>query len=185
MPLNMPTTTTSRVSFGPAVVFWGVIGTTPSTELGAIRTDDGVTLEVTSEKRDIAQGNPKLVEYTFVQAQGLVAKFTSIEWNLHTNLYRALGSGVTSTAGSDNKINWGGDPLVTQVALHIRHAMPVSGNTMNVYIWKAVSEAPPAIGFMHDEHAFELAFKAQRSGTDWSGATLDYRSQLFQIHQQA
>lgn len=184
MPLNLPTTTIQRVSFGPAVVFLGVMGVTPTTELGAIRTDDGVTFEVTAEKRDILQGNPKLIEYTFVQAQGVTAKFTGIQWDHFTTLWRALGSGTTSSSGVNDKVSWGGDPLVTQVAIHVRHQMPVSGRTLNFYLWKCVSDTPPNFMIGHDEHAFELAFKAQRSATDWNGTSLDYKSQLWQIHEQ-
>lgn len=184
MPVNQPTVTTNRISFGPAVVFLGVMGATPTTDLGAIKTDDGVTLEVTSEKRDIMQGNPKLIEYTFVQAQGAALKFSGLEWDISQTFYRALGSGVTSTSGSNTRIYWGGDPLVTQVAIHVRHYMAISGQTMNIYAWKCVADAPPKFMFGHDEHSFDLSFKLQRAATDWVGTALASTSQLFQIHHQ-
>lgn len=184
MPVNQPTVTTNRISFGPAVVFLGVMGATPTTDLGAIRTDDGVTLEITSEKRDIMQGNPKLVEYTFVQAQGAMLKFAGIEWDITGSLYRALGSGTTSSSGGNARMFWGGDPLVSQCAIHVRHLMPISGNTMNIYAWKCVSDTPPKLMFGHDEHSFDMAFKLQRAATDWNGTALAYNQQLFQVHQQ-
>ena len=180
MPLNMPTVTTSRISFGPARVFLGVSGATPSTDIGAIRTDDGVTLEISNETKDIVQGNPKLIEYTFSQAQGAILKVTSIEWNWDRIAW-ALGSGRTTSAGGVDDLFWGGDPLVTTVAVHVQHQMPVSGNTLNVYVWKAVTETPPSLPFTSDEHAFELSFKAQRSATSWDGSALNTDSQLFQV----
>lgn len=173
-----------KYSFGPALVYLGVIGATPSTDLGSIKTDDGVTMEITSEKRDITQGNPKLIEYTFVQAQGATLKFTGIEWQITSSLYRALGSGTTGSTGGNDRIFWGGDPLVTQTAIKVVHQMAVSGHTMNIYAWKCVPDAPPKIGFMHDEHSFEMSYKLQRSATDWVGTTLAYNQQLFQIHEQ-
>lgn len=184
MPLNQPTTTTNAISFGPAVVFLGVIGATPTSDLGAIKTDDGVTLEITSEKRDIMQGNPKLILYTFSQAQGAGLKFSGIEWDITGNLYRALGSGTTSSAGANKRTYWGGDPLVTQCAIHVRHAMAISGHTMNIYAWKCVADAPPKLAFTHDEHSFDMSFKLQQQATDWAGTALAYNQQLFEIHQQ-
>ena len=184
MPLNQATATIARVSFGPAVIYLGVMGATPSTELGLIKNDDGVTIELTADKRDITDGNPKLIEYTFTQAQGAMLKFTGIQWNLFTSLWRGLGSGTTSSTGGHDKVNWGGDPLVSQCAIKVVHQMPVSGHTMNVYAWKCVPDAPPKLAFTHDEHAFELAFKVQRSSTDWNGTSLAYNEQLFQIDEQ-
>lgn len=180
MPLNRPTVTTSRISFGPARVFLGASGSTPTTDVGAIRTDDGVTVEKSNEIKDILQGNPKLIEYSFSQAQGMMVKLTSIEWD-YTRLAWAMGSGNTTSGGGVETFAWGGDPLVETVALHVQHQMPVSGNTLDLYLWKAVTETPPSIPFSHDEHAFELSFKAQRAGTDWAGNTLAYDEQLYKI----
>jgi len=180
MGLNQPTVTTNRISFGPALVYLGASGSTPTVEVGAIRTDDGVNLEISVESRDILQGNAKTIEYSFAQAHGLMCKFTSIEWDW-TRLAWALGSGVTTSGGGSDTFSWGGDPLLTTLAIHIQHQMPVSGNTLNVYVWKAVTETPPSLPFGHDEHAFELSFKAQRAATDWNGASLAYTSQLVQF----
>lgn len=184
MSLNRPTVNTDNISFGPAVVYYGVIGATPTAQLGAIKTDDGVTVEFTSTKRDITQGNPKIVEYTFVQEQGAMLKFGSIEWDLLSQWYRTLGSGITASAGSLDSISWGGDPLLTQVAIHVVHQMPVSGGTLNVHAWKCVPDAPPAMAFGHDEHSFDLAFKCQRAVADWNGTSLAYNEQLIEVTRQ-
>ena len=174
MPYNVPTITTNDISFGPAVLFLGPSGTTPSTDVGAI-SEDGVAIEMTSEKKVITQGNPKLNVYTFTQAQSVMIKFTSIEWDFQ-NMARALGAGATNTAGS--ALKWGGDPLVEQLALHIRHYMAVTGNTMNVYAWKVASDAGVSPTFGADEHSFEYAFYCLRSTTDWAGGALAETQQL-------
>jgi len=70
LPLNIPTVTKDDISFGPARLFLGVAGATPTVDVGAI-TEDGITVEFVSEQRDIMQGNPKLIELTFVQSQAI------------------------------------------------------------------------------------------------------------------
>ena len=178
MPYNIPTVTTNDISFGPAVLFLGAAGTTPSVDVGAI-SEDGVSLEITSEKKYISQGNPRLNIYAFTQAQGAMVKCTSIEWDF-TNLVYALGAGATSV-GTDLVFRFGGDPLATEVALHIQHYMAVSGNTMNVYVWKAQSDAGVSVGFGQDEHSFEYSWTAIRSTTGWAGETLGEKYQLLRL----
>lgn len=174
MPYNVPTITTNDISFGPAVLYLGPSGATPTVDVGAI-AEDGVSLEMTSEKKVITQGNPKLNVYTFTQAQSVMAKFTSIEWDFQ-NMGRALGAGFTVTDGTE--FRWGGDPLVEELALHVQHYMAVTGNTMNVYIWKACSESGVSPTFGADEHSFEYGFQAMRSTTDWASAALAANKQL-------
>ena len=182
MPYNVPTVTTNDISFGPAVLFLGAAGTTPTTQVGSI-TEDGVTIEISSEKRQISQGNPKMPVYSFSQTQGVVAKVTGIEWN-YLNFAASLGAGVTTVSGSNETFSFGGDPLVTRQAMHIQHYMAQSGNTLNVYIWEAVSEGGLTMPFGQDEHMFELSFIAQRVADDWAGASLPATQQLFKIDRQ-
>lgn len=179
MPLNIPVGNTSDISFGPARLFLGASGGTPATDVGYI-SEDGVSLEISNETRDIVQGNPKLIEYTFSQTQGVMVNLSSIEWDFDAFLY-AIGAGVTASAGGVDSFSFGGDPIVTSVALHIEHQMAVSGNTLNCYVWKAVSESGYAISMGADEHTFEYKWKAQRSEIDWAGATLASTEQLVKI----
>ena len=179
MPLNIPSGSTSKISFGPGVVKMGSAGQTPGNDVGYL-SEDGVSVEISNEKKDILQGNPKLVEYTFSQTQGATLSFTSIAWDF-TNFWWALGAGVTSISGTNHNISFGGDPLVKTVAIHLQHAMAVSGNTINGYVWKAVSDGGLTFPFGADEHSFEMTFKAQRSATDWASAALSYQKQLIYI----
>lgn len=176
MPYNVPTITTSDISFGPAVLYMGNSGSTPTVDVGAI-SEDGVSVEVTSEKKYITQGNPKINIYSFSQAQSVMLKVTGIEWNF-TNLSYALGAGATSVSSDAETFAMGGDPLISTVALHVEHYMAVSGNTMNVYVWKANSDSGISASFGADEHSFEYSFTALRSTTDWVGGTLGPKEQL-------
>ena len=179
MPLNIPSGSTNNISFGPARVYIGAAGTTPNTDVGYI-TEDGVTVEVSSERRDIMQGNPKLIEYTFSQAQGVMINFTSIEWNFET-FAGILGAGTTAGSGAGTTYEFGGDPLVNSYAMRIEHQMAVTGNTMHVYAWKVVAEGGLSVPLGADEHQFPAAFKCQRVSQDWGGNTLDYRTQLIKF----
>ena len=176
MPLNIPTGSTTDISFGPARLYIGPSGTAPTVDVGYI-SEDGVTVEISSETKDIVQGNPKLIEYTFSQTQGVVLKVTSIEWDFE-NLVKALGAGVTTVTATESTFAFGGDPLVASVALQVEHQMAVSGNTMNIFMWKAVSESGINIPFGADEHSFEYSWKAQRATTNWAGVALPYNEQL-------
>lgn len=176
MPLNIPTGVTNNISFGPGRFILGVAGATPSNDVGFI-TEDGITIEVQSERRDIVQGNPKLIEYTFSQTQNVMLNVTSIEWDL-LEFANIFGAGVTTSTASETTIAFGGDPLVQQFSIHVEHAMAVTGNTINVYVWKAVSDTSLTLPLGADEHQFEFQFKAQRSATSWDGSSLPYNEQL-------
>jgi hypothetical protein len=182
MPLNLPTYDENKFSFGPGVIFFGATGSTPTTEVGAI-TEDGVNIEITSEKKVITAGNPKVPIYAFSQSQGAKVSFSGIQWNFD-HMAKALGAGTTTSAGGEDSFSFGGDPIVSQVAVKVQHAMAVTGHTMNVYLWKAYSEAGMAIGMGADEHKFPHSYMAMRSATDWAGTTLTYRQQLFKLVKQ-
>jgi hypothetical protein len=182
VPLNIPTVTRDDISFGPARLYLGAAGATPTVDVGAI-SEDGVTVEFASEQRDIMQGNPKLIELSFIQQQSVMVKVTSIEWNFN-NLAHVLGAGNTSAGGTYEKFAFGGEPCVSEVALHIEHQMCRTGDTMNIYVWRAVGEGNVTLPFTHDEHSFELSFKALRASVDWAGNNLASDEQLIQILRQ-
>jgi len=179
VPLNLPTTTTDDISFGPGRLFLGAVGVTPTTDVGAI-TEDGIIVEFASEMRDIMQGNPKLPELTFIQSQNVMVRVTSIEWNFDS-LKFALAAGTTSASGTFEAFGFGGEPCVTEVALEVQHQMCQSGNTINVRVWRAVGEGNVSLPFTHDEHQFEYAWKALRTATDWAGGGLATGEQLVSI----
>lgn len=182
MPFNLPTVTRDDISFGPARLFLGAAGATPVTDVGAI-TEDGISVEITSEQRDIMQGNPKLIELTFNQMQSVKITLSSIEWN-YDNLARALAAGNTSAGGTFEKFAFGGEPCATECAIHVQHQMCRTGDTLNVYVWRAVGEGSATLPFTHDEHQFAYSFKALRSSTDWAGNSLAVDEQLIAILRQ-
>lgn len=175
----MPNGSTNDISFGPARVYLGAAGTTPTTDVGFIG-EDGVTIELTSEKRNITQGNPQLIEYSFVQTQSVMINFTSIEWD-YDNFVFALGAGVTTNGGGVETFSFGGDPINVLTAIHIEHEMAVTGNTLNIYAWKAQSESGFSLPLTQDEHQFEFSFTVLRAKDSWDGASLPAEQQLIKI----
>jgi hypothetical protein len=179
MPYNIPTVTTNDISFGPAVLYLGAAGDTPTVDVGAI-AEDGVSIEITNEIKQIMQGNPRVNVYSFSQQSNVALSFTSIEWDFNNLLY-SLGGGSTSSSSSESFYNFGGNPAVTEVAILVQHYMAVSGNTMHVRLWKAQSAGGTTIPFGQDEHSFEYNFTAVRSTTDWGGSTLTADQELVQL----
>ena len=199
MPYNMPNGVTNNISFGPATVYmkeWSATAAcTPTVDVGYI-TEDGVSIELTNEIKNIAQGNPRLTEYSFIQAQGASIKFSNIQWNMQAFAF-AMGAGSTSyeSAGDDRygdaavisvlTFKFGGDPINKSVAIHVKHAMAVSSNTISIYGWKCQSEGGYTIAMGQDEHAFEYSFNCIRADKNWGNVkTLNRKLQLVSIVRQ-
>ena len=180
MALNVPSYDADDISFGPAVVYIGPAGTTPTADFGAI-ADDGVNLSFSTESKQIMQGNPKVPILSFIQQQGIEIKLTSIEWNFDRFVY-ALGAGqTTGTSATQEVYTFGGAPCPTEAALHIVHQMCRTGNTLNVYVRRAQGAGTMEIPFSNDEHAFQYAFTALAAQTDWAGNALGSEEQLIKF----
>lgn len=197
MAFNTPSGQINNITFGPAKVYIGLHSEsstcTPSQDVGYI-SEDGVSVELVSEKKNINQGNPYLVEYSFIQSQSAMIKFTSIQWNMQAFVF-ALGAGKTdwngTGSGGPNYIDkgvdctlafaFGGDPINKTLAIHVKHEMAVSSNTISIYGWKCQSEAGFTIPFGTDEAAFEYSFNCIRASKNWGLENLDRDVQLMSV----
>lgn len=182
--LNTGTVTTSKMSFGPAVVYLGAAGTTPLSDVGSIG-DDGVELELTSDIFDVLQGNPSNVVQRFISAQNAMMRFTSIEWNVNQIAW-TLGTGSTTISASSEKVQFGGDPCPTNVALYLQHRKACVAHTVFVRFWTASPETGGfSVKFTRDAvQSHQHSFKAIRSTTNWAGASLATNAQLMEIEVQ-
>lgn len=182
MPYNVSTNIqANNISIGPGTLMLGPSGATPSIDVGAIG-EDGITLELTAEKRDIMQGNPATIEHSLVVKQGVKLTLNSIEWN-QKNLQFALGAGATAESASLHTFTFGGLPSVTTVALLMTHQM-AAGQTYTTRIWKARGDGVVSVQFGQEEHKFAHAYQAMRSSTNWAGAALQNTEQLLQMVRQ-
>tara|TARA_R100000278_G_scaffold82201_1_gene63231 strand:- start:2415 stop:3068 length:654 start_codon:yes stop_codon:yes gene_type:complete len=195
MAFNTPSGQINNISFGPAKVYLGTYTSgsatnTPTVDVGYI-SEDGVSIELVSEKKNINQGNPYLIEYSFIQSQTAMIKFSSIQWNMNAFVY-ALGAGVTAyvdTAGSNNyggvdcalQFAFGGDPINKTACIHIKHEAAVSSNTISIYGWKVQSESGFTMPFNTDEATFEYSFNCIRSDTNWANQPLAREEQLMAV----
>lgn len=181
MPLNVGTVTTARMSFGPATIAVGAAGATPTTDIGSILPDDGVELEFQAEMSDIVVGNPKVPVYRFAKSHNFYVRATSIEWNAN-NLAFALGTGATAISGSNEVYRFGGDPCPDELAVLVQHRKCTAAHTINVRVWRAQSETGGlAVTLGEEVHGFPYAWKANRSTTNWAGASLAADSQLVEV----
>lgn len=181
MPFNIPTVSTNRMSLGPAVVYLGPAGTTPTSDVGSIG-DDGVELELNSEFVDVMQGNPGNVVQRFVTQQNAFMRFNSVEWSVN-QIGWTLGTGTTTISASEEVIDFGGDPCPDNVAIYLQHRKACVAHTINVRFWTASPETGSfSVKFTRNEvQSHAHSFKAIRSTTNWAGTALASDSQLVQI----
>lgn len=176
MGYNQPTTDYTNVSFGPARVFLGPSGATPTLDVGAL-ADDAVQVEWQFEKRDIRQGNPALIDYSFTTSQGFRVSWTALEYSV-MNLALAAGAGVTAVSAAIHTWSMGGDPIIATAAVQVQHQMATGGDTLNINIWKARGDGNIGIGMGQEEHKIPTVFQAMRASTNWAGVSLSTGSQL-------
>lgn len=164
---------------GPGILFIGLVGTTPTIDVGAI-SEDGMEFTVSREFIEVYQGQPRTLIKTFPSQEVVEVTCNGIEWNLF-NLPLALGSGVTTTSATQDTFAFGADPANDEVAVHIQHALP-SGNTVSIYIWRAQPSGEWSMSLSQDTiHTFPYSFKALQATTEWDGSTLPVGEQLFRI----
>lgn len=169
------------MSFGPAVVYLGASGTTPTADVGSIG-EDGVEIELASTIFDVMQGNPSNVVQRFISEQNAFMRFSSIEWNVNQIAY-TLGTGSTTISGSSEKVQFGGDPCPTNVAIYLQHRKACVAHTVYVRFWTASPETGSfSVKFTKDAvQAHAHAFKAIRSTTNWAGSSLATNAQLMEL----
>jgi hypothetical protein len=177
MALNVPSGDKNRMTFGPGILYVDADPlATPTTDVGYAR---GCTVTITRQKMDVFQGSPRSLIETYAIQEDVALNFTGLEWN-PTNLSLALGSGATSTSGSTEILEFGGEVTFTEVALRFIHNTPTSG-TVDIKIWKAQGVGEFNINFGDDlqEHAYN--FRALEALTDWEGAALATNKRLIKI----
>lgn len=183
MGYNVPTGTDTNISFGPAIVYIGTSGATPSTDVGYIRAEDGVTWEVTREVSPIEQGNPLMAILHYDTRHAARVTFNSIEWN-YNRMIEALGSGTTNLSGDLQTLTWGGDPTPTKYAMVIEHASAQSSHTHYLDLWQVRSAEGFSVTLSGEPHSHPRAFSCERVTSNWAGAALSRGNRLFRYRRQ-
>lgn len=169
MSYNVPTYNTSRFSFGPGIVYIGLPGTTPLTEIGAVKGDAELLIQRVA--LEVKAGSPQSLIKSYAVEENVGLKFTGIEWNLN-NLAFALGAGATSLVGAAEVFKFGGDIDKTSYAVRFVHRTP-DGGTIDIHLFDGEGAADLAIALKEtDIHEFPFEFKALEGQTDFEGSAL-------------
>jgi len=180
MSNNRPTINTNEISMGPAVVFLGPAGATPSVDVGAVAEDASVTFEFADEKVELRQGNPALLELMASSKQDFRVRVTSHQWDMDL-FNKALGTATTSADGDDSILEYGGKATVASQAMHIRHYMAQPGHTVDLYVWEVYPESGFNQQFTQEFHSREMVFLAKRSSQNWAGSSLANGKELLKM----
>lgn len=177
MAANLPTYDERRIPVGGARVFIGAIGATPTTDVGAIDVDGGVTVRMIRSGGEVRQGFPSLSILRYVSQEDCEVEFNGMEYNPEQMRF-AMGAGITSYSASEETYAFGGDPSVTTCAIHVRHEM-LSGMTLNGYIWKARGMSDTVeVSLGMNPSTFPYKYQALHAATDWNGTSLNTKAQL-------
>ncbi len=176
---NVPTHDADNISLGPGILFIGLLGTTPTIDVGAI-AEDGMTFTVTREFLEVFQGSPKSRIKQFVITETAELEVQSLEWNL-LNLPFALGAGVTTSDANTDTYSMGGDANTSEVAVRVEHTLP-SGNTISIFIWRAQTQGEWELNLAQDElQQFPFAFRALEATQSWDLVDLPAKQKIFRI----
>lgn len=183
MAANLPTYDEKRIAVGGARVFVGTIGTTPSSDVGAIDVDGGVRVSMTREISVVEAGFPALPILSYASRERCMVAFDGLEVNPELLRY-AMGAGITTSSATEETFSFGGDPAVTTCAIHVRHEM-LPGHTLNIYVWKARGMSDNVeLTLGMNPSTFPSQFLALHSSTDWAGTSLNGKAQLVKVQYQ-
>ena len=169
---NVPSYTTSNISIGPGILFLAAAGTTPTVDVGAVRSAE---LTITREKLDVDQGFPAQPIVSYAVGEDVTLTINAIEWDF-AHLVQALGAGV---AGAST-LEFGGDPNFSEVALKFQHRM-AAGSTIVIDIWKSNGSGEITTTFGDDVQEFPYSFSALNAATDWASNALGDTTSIFKI----
>ena len=158
-----------RIFQGPAVVYLGASGATP-TEIGGIFN---VSLEIGLEAERFVQGWPKQLQELYVKARTAKIKFDTAEAGDFTLLRYALGSaGLTSTS-NEHLISIGDQTALTKCAIKLL-ILNAEGITECIYMWCGIGGQDGISVTMNDDglHTPTYTFEALRQTQDWAGNSL-------------
>lgn len=175
MPYNIPTYATNRFSFGPGVLYIGSVGTTPTVDVGGVRS--GGSLALSREVLEVPQGSPRTIVQRWATAEMATLSVTGIEWNIQ-RLSQFLG--VDYSAGPPNSLALGGDMNIDQVSLKFVHQTP-AGGTVEILFWSSQGSGDIEVTFGDEVHEFPYVFNAVRQTSDWGSVALSDGAQLCKV----
>lgn len=181
--MNLPDYDEANLSFGPGVVYLSAVGTTPSSDVGAV--NKGMELSHETEVMAVEQGSVEYVIKEFRGEETAIFSFTGFEWKL-SNFDQYLGAGHVN----GDEFSYGGDIQFVEASLRLVHDMPISVmpsgygeyvTRITIDIWRARSDGDLDIDFSDEWHDFPLDFLALPASEDWSGNPLVHGEEFYRI----
>ncbi|MEM4720577.1 MAG: hypothetical protein QXT73_00770 [Candidatus Methanomethylicaceae archaeon] len=165
MPYNLPAFNTQRISIGPAIIYIGQAGQTPTVDLGAVYEAE---LRFSAEETEFYAGAPSGLQWR--RSRHLKATLTvkGLEWRLDS-LQKAIG-GLYAEEGDVEVLYATGD-ISEAVSLRAIHQMP-SGGTIIIDFFRAIPTGYPDISFGYSPHQLPFTFSALVSKYDFEGNPL-------------
>jgi hypothetical protein len=178
MSYNVPTIDTTRLSFGPGILYMGAPGTTPTVDVGAVTGDTDVTIE--RKKIQVKAGSPQSLVAEYAIEEDISIKMKGMEWKLDNMAY-VLGAGVTSVSGAQEILEFGGDMAFTNRALRFVH-IAADGSTIDLHIFKAEGSGKLTINMKEkDMHEVGIEFVSLEGTVDFTNGALASNKKKFKI----
>ncbi len=169
MPVNLPQYDTRRLSIGPAILYIGTAGSTPTVDLGAVQDS---SIKVTAELTKFMLGVPAVPQWYRFKTVEVTLTVKGLEWNLDKIRQVIGGYYLTETVGStDVQTLYGTFEYVEPFSIRLIHQTP-SGGTLTVDIFEALPGGGADLGFGSKVHEIPYTFHAISSSHDFEGNAL-------------
>ena len=177
--MNVPNYNVENLSFGPGVIYMGQVGSTPTSDIGAV--DLGMELEHETDILEFVQGSPNRVVMELREEERVSFTFSGLEWRLE-NFDKYLGAGTFE----DDTFEYGGDLSVIEASFRLVHQFPprvgeTVGSTVTIDIWKVRSEGDMDLVFEMSVHNFDVLFDAMQAEEDWAGNSLETGERFYRM----
>jgi hypothetical protein len=169
MPINLPNFDVQRLSIGPAVIYFGAAGTTPTTDFGAVRDS---TLKIAIETTKFLVGMPAVPSWYRFKSVEVTLTVKGLEWNLDKIRHAIGGYYLDVTQGSLNtQTLYGSFEFVDPLSLRLVHLTPY-GATITIDIYQALPGGSDQFAFNYNVHEIPYNFHAVSTMYDWGGNAL-------------
>ena len=178
MAYNIPNYDTTRLSFGPGILYMGAPGTTPLIDVGSVNGDSELIIDRTV--LEVKQGSPMTIIKRYATEEKVNFKINGIEWNLN-NLAYCMGAGITIQNGATEQLDFGGDINFNNRALRFVHQTP-DGSTIDLHLFNSQGVGKIQVSFKEkDTHTLPLEFIALDGTVDFTNTTLVTNKKRFRI----
>lgn len=177
--MSTPAGTVDNISIGSGIVYRGLAGVTPATDVGYLG-NDGITLAYETETVAVTVGFPAVPVRRFVSSVNARVQFQSYEWNLANFEAAVTGSLVTTT--TTETLSVGLDACPDEATLKIEFQMPCVNDTFEISCWRAQTDGALSVQLRNDApHTFDYNFELLLATEKWDATALDASAGLFEI----